>query len=125
MKVLVATTTTKGKRLDDFSSAIDGELVFDAGPCEDVIRGERWDCSCSIAFRGLASGELTTTAMVADLDFGLREYERAFRDGLARMGCCTQCAKSMANSARMLALRWPIGTVIERNRFVFTKRAAT
>jgi hypothetical protein len=122
VKVLIATPVTQGDYEGDFSSAIDGELVFDGGPCEAVTDGSAWDCPCSIAFRGLASGELTTTAMVADLDFGLREYERAFRDGLKRWGICFDCAKRMGHAARMLALRWPIGTVIERDRLEFRER---
>jgi hypothetical protein len=122
VKVLIATPVTQGDNAGDFCSATDGELVYDAGPCVDVINGAVWDCPCSIAFRGVTSGELTTTAMVADLDFGLREYEHALKNGLKQHGTCSDCAKSMANAARMLALRWPVGTVIERDRLLFRER---
>jgi len=122
MKVLVATSKTQGAREDDFSRTVDGELVFDAGPCVAVLEGAVWDCDCSIAFRGVASAELTTTAVVADLPMGLKEYQRAVRDGLRRMGICAECAKSCGHAARMLALRWPIGTVLERDRWQFGAR---
>lgn len=123
MKVLVATSTTQGARDGDFFDAVDGELVFDSGPCEAVIAGAPWDCDCALAFRGVASGELTTTAVVADLPVGLKEYEGAFRDGLARLGVCRDCAKRVGHAARMLALRWPVGTVLERDRQRFAARA--
>jgi len=124
VKVLIATTTTQGERIDDFSSTVEGELAFDAGPCERAIREQDPDCPCSISFRGVASGEQTTTVMVADLDFGLRDYERAFRDGLKRRGICAACATRYAHDARMLALRWPVGTVLEREYLDIRARVA-
>jgi hypothetical protein len=114
VKVLIATTQTQGAWVDDFSSTVEGELVFDAGPCERSIRERDPNCPCAFSFRGVASGGQTTTCMVADLDMGLREYMRAFRDGLTRVGVCTKCARQYAHAARMLALRWPVGTVLER-----------
>ena len=81
-----------------------------------------WDCECSIAFRGVASGELTTTAIVADLPVDIKAYQRAFRDGLDRQDICRECARSYGHTARMLALRWPIGTIIERDQLSFTPR---
>lgn len=122
MKVLVATSKTQGAREDDFFRGVDGELVFDAGPCAGAQERREWDCSCSIAFTGVASGELTTTAMVADVPMGLKDYQRAIRDGLARMDICGDCAKWYGHRARMLALRWPIGTVLERDRLVYGER---
>ncbi|MGO4692444.1 DUF7715 family protein [Glaciibacter sp. 2TAF33] len=117
MKVLVATRQTQGDRVGDFSDTIEGELVFDAGPCEQAVREQSWECICSMGFVGLASGELTTTAVVANLPVAPREFERLFRDSLAPEGICADCAKDMAQAARAFALRWPLGTVIERNRF--------
>lgn len=123
MKVLVATTQTQGMRDDDFSRTVSGELVFDGGPCGGVTSEADWDCECSIAFRGLASGELTTTAMVADLPTDLKAYGRAFRDGLAgQFACCRECARLYAHNARMLALKWPVGTIIERDQLTFGMR---
>lgn len=113
MKVLVATRQTQGEREDDFSDTVEGELVFDAGRCADAAKLPMWHCACAIGFSGVASGELTTTAMVADLPLGLAEYERAVRDG-TREWCCTSCARTYAHGARMLALKFPVGTVLER-----------
>ncbi|WP_166870761.1 hypothetical protein [Salinibacterium sp. ZJ450] len=124
MKVLVATRKTQGAREVDFSDTIDGELVFDSGPCGEVQDAENWDCRCSIGFWGVASGELTTTAIVADLPIGLREYERAVRDGV-RSWCCSDCARSFAHDTRMVALRFPVGTVVERLRDQFCARPSS
>lgn len=114
VKVLIATSQTQGAWIDDFCSTVDGELAFDAGPCERAIRERDPECPCAFSFRGVASGEQTTTVMVANLDLNRGEYVRAFRDGLGRIGVCADCAADYAHTARMLALRWPIGTVLER-----------
>ncbi|MCU1443666.1 MAG: hypothetical protein JWQ59_1816 [Cryobacterium sp.] len=124
MKVLVATRQTQGTRGDDFSRTVEGELVFDAGPCEGTIRDRDWDCECSIAFCGVATSELTTTAIVADLPIGLKEYQLAFRDGLTRADICRECAREFSHAARMLALRWPVGTIVQRDQMSFTARAS-
>lgn len=122
MKVLVATRRTQGARDNDFSDTVEGELVFDAGPCEDVTDPANWNCACAVGFWGVASGELTTTAMVADLPIGLREYQRAVRDG-TREWCCKECARIYAHSTRMLALKFPVGAVIERYQKPFRVRS--
>lgn len=124
MKVLVATRQTQGARGDDFSRTVAGELVFDAGPCTAVGRGAVWGCECAIAFRGVASSELTTTAIVVDLPIALKDYQRAFRDGLTREVCCKDCARQYGHAARMLALRWPVGTILERDQMIFSPRAS-
>ncbi len=123
MKVLIATRRTQGARGDDFSDTVEGELVFDAGPCEDVFDpASAWNCACAIGFHGVASGELTTTALVANLPIGLREYERAVRDGTEEW-CCSDCARLYAHNTRLLARRFPVGTVIERFQFEFRVRS--
>jgi hypothetical protein len=122
MKVLVATRKTQGSREGDFSRTIEGELVFDAGPCTGVADDGEWDCECSIAFRGVATGELTTTAVVADLPMRLKEYQEAVCDGLALKGVCSDCALECARAAWKLAMRWPTGTVIERHQTRFAPR---
>jgi len=122
VKVLIATRQTQGAYEDDFSDTVEGELVFDAGPCENVTNPAYWNCACAIGFHGVASGELTTTAMVADLPIELHEYERAVRDG-TREWCCKDCARFYARKTRMLALRFPVGTVIERFQEEFRVRA--
>lgn len=122
MKVLVATRKTQGSREGDFSRTIEGELVFDTGPCMGVADDGEWDCECSIAFRGVVSGELTTTAMVADLSMQMKEYQDAVCDGLALEGICSDCALEYGRAAWKLAMRWPTGTVIERHQMHFAPR---
>ena len=124
MKVLIATRELQGDREDDFSRTVDGELVYDSGPCLRVRQGADWLCECAIAFRGVASGELTTTAIVADLPLRPLEYERAFRDGFRRHGHCADCARKASHAARTLAMRWPVGTIVERDQLVFLPRPA-
>jgi hypothetical protein len=118
----IAATQAQGAWVQDFSSTVDGELVFDPGLCEKSIRERDPYCPCAFSFRGLASGGQTTTCMVADLNLDVREYMRAFRDGLTRIGVCTECARKYAHAARMLALRWPVGTVLEREYFDVRER---
>lgn len=118
----MATTTTQGDRDDDFSHTVDGELVFDAGQCDRVAQDDSWDCECSLSFAGVASGELTTTAVVVDLPMDIKQFMRAFRDGLARTNICRECAAVYAHRARICALQWPIGTIIERDRDVIQER---
>lgn len=122
MKVLVATTKTQGARESDFSRTLGGEFVFDAGPCVSAGEGAEWTCECSIAFRGVVTGQLTTTAMVADLPIPMAEYQDVVRDGLASRGICSDCASEYGRAAWKLAMRWPTGTVLERNKFRFTPR---
>lgn len=72
MKVLVATKQTQGRRPDDFSYTLAGELV-------------RWppvvcdcdDCGCARAMEGLASHRGTTTFTVAErADLDPDDYRR-------------------------------------------------
>lgn len=125
MKVLVATTKTQGAREGDFSRTLGGEFVFDAGPCVAVGEGAEWNCECSLAFRGVVTGQLTTTAMVADLPIRMKDYQDVVRDGLASAGICSECAQEYGRAAWKLAMRWPTGTIIERHQMRFTPRQRT
>ena len=82
MKVLVATRESQGSRERDlWRSCIDGELVR---PIEERCALEPGrGCSCETAFIGVASGGLTTTAVVRDIpSMTPAHYERAIGDSL-------------------------------------------
>lgn len=83
MKVLVATRESQGDReWDRWEACVEGELVRPIEERCSMDRGTR--CSCEIAFLGLASGGLTTTAVVRDLPALTRkEYVRAVRRSLS------------------------------------------
>lgn len=115
MKVLAATTWTQGARLEDFCRAVPGELVIDLGPCsDDDPRGE---CLLGRVFVGLASGHMTTTAVVVDLPFlDRRSYLRALRESIIHRSLPTAELAALAEHWRLTASRLPVGTVVERAR---------
>jgi len=65
MMLLTATTETQGRRSSDSCTAIDGELVTlaETNDCDQFEPTSPYPRS----FRGLSSGELTTTAVARDL----------------------------------------------------------
>ncbi len=67
MKVLTATSTGQGKRPNDFSYTIEGELVWLGLVCASDRRDPDGGCGCGRAFSGLNSHLATTTARVRDL----------------------------------------------------------
>ena len=115
MKVLVATTRMQGARSEDFCRAVPGELVIDLGPCsDDDPRGE---CVMGRVFVGLASGHMTTTAVVVDLPLlDRRSYLRIVRESIFSRGLTTAELATMAELWRRKASRLPVGTVVERAR---------
>lgn len=112
MKVLVAPAVQPD--VDGFpnSLAIPGELLIDPGPCS----GDEPDCDVGHVFLGVASGQPSLEAVVADLpSLDLREFRKMIRGS-----CCTECARngnadSMANHSRLTANRWPVGSVLVRH----------
>ncbi len=62
MKVLIATNELQGTSTDDYSWAVEGELV--TAVVEQCASGDR--CGCARGWPGLASARATTTAMVVD-----------------------------------------------------------
>lgn len=115
MKVLVATTRMQGARGEDFCRAVPGELVIDLGPCsDDDPRGE---CVMGRVFVGLASGHMTTTAVVVDLPLlDRRSYLRIVHESIFSRGLTTAELATMAELWRRTASRLPVGTVVERAR---------
>lgn len=65
MKVLVATSETRGQRKNDFGHATDGEIVMFGSECD----GEPVDgrCGCRRAMIGVDSHKATTTMKVVDM----------------------------------------------------------
>lgn len=79
MKVFVAIRSTDP---DDVFETVEGELVY-----MPLDRCEDGRCSCKYTMVGLASGGVTTTFTVADLDHLSRDdLLVAFADGLAKAG---------------------------------------
>ncbi|MET1015853.1 MAG: hypothetical protein ABWX76_03500 [Leifsonia flava] len=115
MKVLAATTWTQGARLEDFCHAVPGELVIDLGPCSDDDPGG--DCVIGRVFIGLASGHMTTTAVVVDLPLlDRRGYLRILRESIIHRSLPTAELAAMAEHWRLTAGALPAGTVVERTR---------
>lgn len=67
MKVLTATSAGQGRRPNDFSFTIEGELVWLGIVCATDRRDPDGGCGCGRAFSGLNSHLATTTARVRDL----------------------------------------------------------
>ncbi|SEB70949.1 hypothetical protein SAMN04489806_1569 [Paramicrobacterium humi] len=121
MKILVATTELQGLKPDDFMHAVPGELVIDLGSCSDTTASDDWTCVCSRGFFGVASGQLTTTAVVVEnAELGMRAYEAAVVQGLS--WCCPCCARDAARLSRAVAAQWEAGTVLERERSTIRQR---
>ena len=115
MKTLVATTRSQGVRTDDFCRAVPGELVIDFGPCSDDDPGG--ECVYGRTFVGLASGHLTTTAVVVDLPFlDRRGYLRLLRESILPPGLPTSELAGLAEHWRLIASQLPSGSVVERAR---------
>jgi len=82
MKVLVATRESQGAReWDLWRGCVEGELVR---PIEERCSTHRGRiCSCEVAFTGVASGGLTTTAIVREMPALTRTaYRRALGGSL-------------------------------------------
>ncbi|MET0714004.1 MAG: hypothetical protein ABWY23_00115 [Mycetocola sp.] len=112
MKVLVAPAVVEDEEGYINSLAVEGELVIDPGPCPCDVA----DCEAGYSFIGMASGQPTTQAVVADLPFvEIKDLWKMVVDG-----CCRECARN-GNAAKMMRLsratanRWPVGSVIGRS----------
>jgi hypothetical protein len=125
MKLLTATTTTQGQRRSDFTFAIEGELVRLGEICDrDWTNGPDGGCGCGRAFGGLNSHKATTTVMVRDVDgFSFEDYAEAFRSYWKQAGWASLAtspadadreAEGLAAELAEIAVRYPVGTVLER-----------
>jgi hypothetical protein len=115
MKVLVATRRSQGSRELDFDDCVDGELVWVASPCSRGIAPDHARCSCSIAFVGVASFGMTTTAQVSDLEMmTLERYVEALEGALEGVPGLDAGIAEMAAALARIAEELPTGTVLER-----------
>jgi hypothetical protein len=129
VKVLVATKEQQGERHDDYSLAVEGELVYvpiDAGDCVD--------CGCSLGFAGMASGQATTTALVVErLDLALNDLSTALSDSLERQGLLSggwtnddeETFRHLFQRLLVSASHFPVGSILERNGHILHRRALT
>lgn len=127
MKVLIATTHTQGEQVDDYSWALDGELVY--VPVDECSNP---DCGCDRGFAGMASDRATTTAMVVDRStLGPADLSILLIDSLTRQGWLAD-GWSAANE-EFVDLVWsrlqqalehfPVGSILERQGDVVRSRA--
>jgi hypothetical protein len=101
MKLLTATRRTQGAAAFDFEDGIiEGELVEPASVCDRDLNGDEWTegCGCG-AFRGVTSGKLTTTAVVADVEI---DYEQL-----------TEIVSGVDRSVLVADVRYPDETTAE------------
>ena len=81
MNILVASSSAPDRTDEDFSWAVDGELVWFGYPCSTP------GCGCTSSVAGLASARATSMFRVLDDPrMTKEEYLLAFKDGLVRQG---------------------------------------
>lgn len=117
MRVLVATNRGQGRRGNDYTAAVPGELVIPADPCDRDGDDPDGGCGCLRAFVGLASGAATTTAEVVDMeDLDLDGYAQLIGDALNRFGWTVDAdlAAEIAADVADVAAEFDPGVVVER-----------
>ncbi len=124
MRVLIATTRTNGALDTDVDYCIEGELVSIDEYC-DCCRIDPGSCGCGIAFSGLNSHRMTTTAQVAEVPLSDAEVREAIRSSMRAGGwldpsfCSEKLAEEMVEEAwnriRQVATHFEVGTVLGRS----------
>ncbi|NYD65564.1 DUF7715 family protein [Agromyces atrinae] len=118
MKVLVATRETQGDRQSDVMTAIEGELVFMIDPCGESRRQPDGACPCGITFVGMTSDEITTTAVVRELELTRSHFVQCLQNAVLdrrETGCtCQFDVSALASELLDLARCFPNETIIER-----------
>lgn len=124
MKVLVATRQTQGRRENDFSWTIEGELVI--FPPLECSCGEIDDgCGCRRSMAGLTSHRATTTVKVAEIEnLDPEIYQGLIVQGLKDQGYVENEMLSSADvigwlrdatsDLMIIAKTFDAGTVLER-----------
>lgn len=122
MRVLIATTELQGARPDDFSSAVDGELLTPV-----AVACAAPGCGCQRGFPGLGSGFATTTAMIVERPFITRDQLRdAVAGWLERCGWgdllghdhadeFDEIVDEHVDAIDEVCAALPLGTVVERH----------
>lgn len=134
VKVLVATKERQGERHDDYSWAVEGELVYvPTDSCDSAARDSP-ECGCSLGFAGMGSGQATTTALVVErLDLGLPDLSTALSDSLERQGLLSgrwtdedeEVFRRLFQRLLVSASHFPVGSILERDGHILHRRAQT
>ena len=127
MKMLTATTRSQGARDNDYTFAVEGELVGIAEPCARDQRDPDGGCGCGRGFFGMSSHRATTTAMVRDLDLTGPDLTQALAGYYESAGYGSFSGAELAeevDNLLELAAYWPEGTVLERRLDLVRDRGA-
>jgi hypothetical protein len=123
MKVLVATTESQGERETDYNWTVEGELVWIQEPCATDMRRLPQACGCGRGFAGLASHRATSTAKVVDQpELSVADFTTAIRTSIGDGGWPPEWAEIIAQDLLDFAAAWEVGTVVERDIWVFEAR---
>ena len=75
LKILVATEESQGTRENDFCNVKEGEWVSFPYVCDEGCADPDSECGCNRSFMGAISGELTTTAKIANIDVNISKIQ--------------------------------------------------
>jgi hypothetical protein len=124
VKLLVATNRTQGRRTNDFSFCVEGELVNPFLPaCASDLADPDGGCGCGRSFAGLNSHRATTTAEIREVDFTGADVLEAVRASLDQSGWGSEHAADVAQGLIRVADHFPVGTVVERRLDALQERA--
>ncbi|MGC0252419.1 DUF7715 family protein [Pseudactinotalea sp. Z1748] len=129
MRVLIATRRTNGDVANDVDYCVAGELLMIGEYC-DCCRIDPGSCGCGIAFSGLNSHRMTTTAIVAEVALSEAEVREAIRSSLRAGGWFDadepELAEQMVAEAwqriQHVATHFEVGTVLGRRLDVVYER---
>lgn len=121
MRVLIATRRTNGDVSNDVDYCVTGELLQIMDYC-DCCRIDPDSCGCGVAFAGLNSHQMTTTAVVAEVPLSEAEVLEAIRSSLSAGGWFdhgdAELAEEMVADAweriQQVATHFDVGTVLGR-----------
>jgi hypothetical protein len=129
MKLLIATRRGQGLHAGDKFECREGELVYFREVCPTLLREDGSPCPCFRLFRGLGSGNATTTAEVSDVpgitadEFRNRIVHVWRKDGRIGDGPDGDApALAQAEELMRLAQMFPLYGVIERRAAVIRLR---
>ncbi|MBN9102461.1 MULTISPECIES: hypothetical protein [unclassified Pseudonocardia] len=111
MRVLVATSRTRGLRKNDDDHCIEGELVWIGLVCAKDERDP--DGGCGRGSGGLSSHRATTSARVAEPVLTRAEPTEAIRSSLSAQGRPPSFAAEIGDGLAALAACWPVDAELE------------
>lgn len=128
MKLLVATTQTKGQRANDFCHVPEGEILTFGSECDrEPVDGR---CGCRRALVGVECHRATTVFKVVDLpDMSDEKLAGTILESLKAAGWVRddgpegrEWAKNDARELSRLADVFPVGGIVERRGNKFQSR---